>query len=277
MNKNRRVDDYRDQLKNLVLDKKSQDKIFSQSFYAKKILVSRSYLTQVLNKKKHLSYEKLDQLCSILKIDDRKSLQILESYLRLTESKSYLTKSVRKCLDLYSHKENSLVGATTPFSNPEKVLVSAPLKSLLLAICCDYISLHEIESSMRDKTFDSFMIKEELQWLLKKGFLKKKQEAGKALYKSVPGFIGTDLSPAGTAKYLAWLEHVAKAISHPEKYRPGRIQSLVLSFDDDAISKLQSELDQTRLRILELSENSQTKNSKAIYIQNLLFTLASRD
>lgn len=273
MKKRPRVDDYRDQLRELLSARKSEKKILSQSYYAQKISASPSYLTQVLSKKKHLSYEKLDKLCAVLKLDSQQSLQILESFLRLTESNKYLLRPIRECLDLYAHRDRSLM----VFSKPEKAIASDPLKSLLLAICCDHTSVREIEAYLRDKNFTSASIKEGLKWLLKNGFLEKNTDAVPETYKAVPSFVGTEVSPSRPEKYLAWLEHVTHAITHPEKYRPGRIQSLVLSFDDEAISKLQSEFNRMRAVIVELSENSSAEKSKAIYIQNLFMTFANRD
>lgn len=265
---------YRDILKTILEDHKNKNINHSQSFYAQKIGTSRSYLNLVLTKKKHLSLEKLDLLCRVLKLSPDLCLAVLRSFLRETSKQKYLTKALKNYITSFELIQKHNQVNLDVMARIDKQVLGSPLKSIVLAICARDMSSAEIHESLHDKSIDRKMVQETLAWLVEQNYLQKTTLNGEHFYLAKEAFLKTDPSNLGPKKYLPWLPVVADCLSHPELYRPGRIQSLTLSFDDEALAELSQELTRLADKILELSEKS--KKTKAVYVQNFVMTLASR-
>jgi transcriptional regulator with XRE-family HTH domain len=272
-----KAQDYRDYLKELIENKKSSRASNSSADYARKLKISRSFLAQVFAKKKHLSLEKLNDLCVLLKVPPGDSMALLENFLEQIHSAKYLATSVRKAKNQYFSYEKSTVGKLTSASRTQKNVLGDPLKSILLAACCSDIGLAGIQKALHLKDIEISVLKKNLTWLADNDFLSVKVANGEVLYKSKNPFVTTDRSATGVAKYLPWLPYIERTLMNPIDFIPGRIQSHTGHFDDAAIAELIKAGDEYRQRFLELSDNSSLDKAKILYLQNIFFTLATRE
>lgn len=266
---------YRDLLKEILEENKTKNPKLSQSYYAQKIGTSRSFLNLVFTKKKHLSLEKLDLLCRYLKISPEMCLKVLRSFLQETSKQKYLTQALKNYISSFEIIQNHHRSADLELmSKLDKQILSSPLRSIIVAICAHPLTLTQIHESIHDKSTDRKMVLKALSWLVENGYVQKISKAEENYYQATALFLKTDLTNVGIKKYLPWLPVIEDSLNHPEYYRPGRIQSFTLSFDDAALVELSNEFTRLADRIFELSEKSE--KTKAVYIQSCVLTLASR-
>lgn len=272
-----KAQDYRDFLKEVIENKKSARAGNSASDYARKLKISRSFLAQVFAKKKHLSFEKLNDLCALLKVPPGDSMAILENFIAQIHSAKYLATSVRKAKIQYFNFEKSTVSQLASSSQTQNKILGDPLKSILLAVCCADTTFTEIQKALHTKDIEAASLKKTLKWLAENDFLEIKTVNNQTLYRSKNTFVTTDKSATGAAKYLPWLPYIERTLMNPVDFIPGRIQSYTGNFDDNALAELIKAGDEYRRRFVELSENSSPDRAKILYLQNIFFTLATRE
>ncbi|WP_374077345.1 TIGR02147 family protein [Bdellovibrio bacteriovorus] len=271
--------DYRDLLKDKVLQKKEDNPKYTQSYFASKIGVSKSYLTAVFAHKKHLSADKLDQLCDCLKLDDDDGLTMLILYSKQNQSQKYLTKMLRA---LQRDHRVTTAGATKKlpsFSKSEKKLVSDEARSALFALMSSIPNgdPQKAHAALRNKSISLGEVKNAIAWLVKNEFLRLENINGVKKYTPLQSYIRSQ-HPAGPQKYIPWMENAIQVLNEPEPFRPARIQSLTFSFDESNLLELQEEYAAFLKRIQDLSNTTKTDGKVyVIYLQNLFYTLASID
>lgn len=271
--------DYRDFLKEKILRKKEENTKYTQSFFANKMGVSKSYLTAVFAHKKHLSADKLDRLCDCLKLNEDECLSILILYSKQNQSQKYLTKMLGS---LQRDHRMSTAGATKKlpsFSKNEKKLTSDEAKSALFALMSGIPNgdLQKAHAALRNKSISLNEVKSAVAWLVKNEFLRLENIDGVKKYKAIQSYARSQ-HPAGPQKYIPWMENAIQVLNGPEHFKPARIQSLTYSFDEKNILELQEEYTNFFKRIHELSNRTETHGKVyVIYLQNLFYTLASID
>lgn len=273
----KQAQDYRNLLKEQILLKKEKNAKYTQSYFAKKMEVSKSYLAAVLAFKKHLSADKLDILCRTLKLNEDECLSVLISYAKQVQSQKYLAKTV---YDLqHTHRFYASARKLTKMSIAEKNLTTDEVRSTLFALMSSIPdgSAEKAHASLRNKAITLSEVKKDLAWLEEKDFLKSENVEGKKKYKAIQSYMRGNLPP-GPQKYIPWLENAIQVFQAAESYRPMRVQSLTFSFDDKALLQLQDEYSNFVQRIKDLSDNSSKDGPVfVLYLQNLFYTLASID
>lgn len=102
--------DYRDYFKDLFLEKKKNNKVYSYQYCALKLDVSSSYLKLVFNKTRHISLEKLSELSEFFGLDLFEKQWITHLFLYTTcedlELKKYFKTVVASCLAYQSQSRD---------------------------------------------------------------------------------------------------------------------------------------------------------------------------
>ncbi len=271
--------DYRELLKDKILLKKESHARYSQSFYAKKIDVSKSYLAAVLAQKKHLAVKKLDLLCEALKLNEDECLSVMISHAQLHKSGKYLIKVLRNAQ--YEHRIGvaSSKKSIEQFSRSEKALHVDEVRSALFALMSSvpHGDIKKAHECLRNKSITLGETKKALDWLVENSFLTLENRNGEKKYVAIQDYIRSQ-DPPGMQKYIPWAERSISVLSNARQFSPMRIQSLTFSFDENGLLKLQEEYTAFRQRIQDLSRMTK-KDGKVfiLYIQNLNYTLASLD
>lgn len=271
--------DYRDFLKEKILQKKEETPRYTQSFYANKMNVSKSYLTAVLAHKKHLSADKLDRLCGCLKLNEDECLTLLILYSRQNQSQKYFTKILRSLQREHRLSTAAATKQIPSFSKDERELAVDETRSVLFALMSSIPNgdLQKAHAALRNRSISLNDVKKTVTWLVNNKFLKLENNDGVKRYKAVQSYTRSQ-HPPGLQKYIPWMENAIQVMSGPEAFKPVRIQSLTFSFDENNIVELQEEYTAFFRRIQELSNTTKTNGKVYVtYLQNLYYTLASID
>lgn len=273
------MQDYRELLKNHIILKKQVNSRHSQSFYAKKVGVSKSYLTAVFTKKKHLSAERLDKLCECLRLNEEDTLSVMIPYARLCQSQKHFSKTLKQIQMQHRILKAAGTKRLSTFSGREKILFSDELRSTLFSLMPsipqgDVQKAHE---ALRCKSISLEETKDSVAWLVKNGFLRIVEDNGVKRYEAIQSYVRSQ-KPASAQKYIPWLENSIQALSDPPSFRPMRIQSMTFSFDENTLEQLHSEYSLLIQRIQELDRLSQTNGKVFVmHVHHMLYTLASAE
>ncbi|MEK2644430.1 hypothetical protein [Bdellovibrio sp. BCCA] len=269
--------DYRDLLKAHILQKKEKNARYTQSYFAQKMDVSKSYLAAVLACKKHLSADKLDILCRALQMKPDDCMSLLISYASQVQSQKYLMKTVAAL-----HYEYRLYSATRDLRNmsrAEKALLTDEVRSTLFSLMSSIPNgnVQKAHATLRNKKISLAEVKSALAWLEDNDFLKLETHRGGKKYKAIQSYLRGSSQP-GPQKYIPWLENAIEVLENPEQYSPLRVQSSTFSFDDKTLLQLQDEYTKFLQRTKELSDQSSNEGKVIVlYLQNLFYTLAAID
>lgn len=269
--------DYRNILKERLALKKQDGTKYTQSYFARKMGVSKSYLTAVLSCKKHLSAEKLDLLCRALQLGEEDCLAVLLSYSQQVHSQKYLSKTLSSLI--HTHRLFSTARTIKRMSPAEKSLTVDEVRSTLFSLMSSIPNgdVGRAHAVFRNKDISLSEAKKALTWLEKNNFLTLENNEGKKRYKARQSYISNQL-PAGFQKYIPWTENIIHMMHQPEAYRPARVQSMTFSFNDQTLLQLQDAYTAFRARIKELSDQSAPEGKVyVLYLQNVFYTLASID
>lgn len=267
--------DYRDFLRDCLEQRKAASPRLSQAYYAQRVGVSKSFLTAVLKKKKHLSTVRLDALCSSLKLTDGECLSVMTSFLS-THQVSYTGKALARVQQVYGLKKNFKEDRLERPSAKERALYDDFLKRTLFCLMDNIKSGLAVDAhkALRDRSFSLTDVEKALGWLVQEGFLQKLARA-EFPYVQLRPLLKTDHREQLVRRAQSWFEMSLEMLKDVDSYKPAHVQTLCVTLDETALKELQKEYDHLSAKVFALSQQSAKDQVTIVQIQNLFYSVAS--
>lgn len=273
------VEDYRDFLKNRYMELKRERKV-SYEHLAKKLAVSKAYVSNVLSKRKHFSIEKISQCIHVFKIpNDRIDYFIFIAFYGISESetlKQHLFSIIH-----HTQIEKEFLTKYSVKATPEAVfLVSDTLTNVLMAMAsapqfqdsAEWITRHLV-----DKSVSKAEINKALQYLYDKKILEKiTAPDGTTKFKQIESFMVTSPAVQQFARekfHQDWMEMNRRVFQSPDHYGPRRNGSITLSLDDERMEKVKVLVKQFLEDVFKLTEESE-KHQHVVHVESFFYTVA---
>lgn len=267
--------DYRDLLRECLEDRKMASSRLSQAFYAKKIGISKSFLTAVLKRKKHLSANRLDALCSALKLTDSECLKVVTSFLGSQEM-SYMGKVLSRVQQVYGLKKYFKEEQLPEPSVQERSMYDDFLKRTLFCLMDNVKSGLAVDAhkALRDRSISLKEVEKALAWLMQEGLLQKLARPEFPYVQKNPLF-KTDSREQLARRARNWFEKSVEMLKDVDSYKPAHVQTLCVTLDEAAVHELQRAYDDLGAKIFALSAQSSKDHVTVVQVQNLFYSVAS--
>lgn len=266
--------DYRQILRTEIERIQESDPRRTQAYFARRIGVSRSYLSMVLKQKKHISIERLDRLARVLALDNSKVSQVLLSFHRQALKTRYLSQPLNSLCNLTQFQKQIRSRAPRDFSSHEEQLFKDELYSVLFALLPHIPNgdLVKVEQALCKLPYSKSEIAKAIRWLIEKGFISKDSVTG--AYFAIDSYVRTQ-KPAKLGKYIPWFEKSLDALRNPSLGFPLRVQGGTFSFDSEQYAALMDSYGKFMMEIVEKSKNSKdAQDIHVIYFGHILLELA---
>lgn len=267
--------DYRDFFKHRFESLRSQNKHFSLQSCAKRAKISKSLLQFLLQKKRHISLDKIPDIARCLKLNLDEEYFV---YLQLCKNSSrnpVVQAHFEKIMDRIRHEYVVLDEELTAFSSDnEKPLY---LNSLLMILR----SLVRLPDFQEDAKWiaanahipwaDEGQIQSALDELEKKGFATR-DSAGRLQPKEETLWRPDPYDPTGQSVSTVSAETVARFMKFPQLYRPSVYSTSSLSFDEENLLAVEKLMIEMHHKLMALSAASKRPTAVA-YIGNFFLTV----
>lgn len=271
-------DDYRDFLGDTLNSWKLRDKKISFQYCAQKLSTSRSYLKLVVDKKRHVSMDKLSQICNLFKIEDLEKRYLLILFLKNTSSEKSLLKTFTDILTTMKHDFNRDVDYKKHISDSKELIIYQGWLRLALHSLVrikdfkmdpkwiwevlkkpKYVSVENIQETLDEMIEEKLIIKDD----------KSERWEPSEFITSTPSSFS--LKPFDSFKI--GLERTLELIDDIDNHKPRNFNMLLLALSDGEIERLHKKLFELRDFAISISKSAEPK--KNVVLANFNFaTLA---
>lgn len=271
--------DYRDFIKVRYESLKTKNKKFSLQAFAQKSGLSKSLIQFLLNKKRHLSLDKMPRLAQSLRLTEEEEYFV---YLMVCMESSK-NKRVREHFDgiltrlrnQYLPREGQSLDPRHGTSQVNADLHGDILQLTLQAMCglegfqeeaewivqnlkIPNISVENIRAALKKLEKNEWILRDENQRIKPKGNFH---------------FSPDPYDPNGQSVYTKTARVLAELMAEPKIYRPSIYMQLMLSMDEENLKKAELLMIEMHQRLSELAKTS-TRKTAAIYFGNYMLTVA---
>lgn len=275
-----KIQDYRDLIGLIVDDLRRQSKIYSFEFIGKRLHTTKSYIKLVIDKKRHMSIDKVGEFCDYFQLHDVEKQLLLFLYLRDTSTHPKVHEFFKTVAASYARfvNANSNELLKTGF---KETTISGTNDHLRMAILSCY-ALPDFKADAKwlhsklggDKIYSEQQVEVALQEI----------QADPELVKifSDPSlrneYLLTDTLPFDLADFSRFKQGFHRAeialdqIGKNSLHRPNRFLLFCLPLDREATVELLQVYDEFNNRIKEIAKKSKTPE-RVVMISNNLFNI----
>ncbi|MFZ4403175.1 MAG: TIGR02147 family protein [Pseudobdellovibrionaceae bacterium] len=252
--------DYREYIKELFLFNKKHQTKFSYQYSAKYLKVSRTYLSHIIEKKRHISLDKIPGLCKLFKLTSFEKQYLTFLVLKNTIGDKEMSDYFYGVLGTLVGQKNLTKTYREKLSDNDKAEHLLDGLSEVLAALTHFADFkndeHWMQQRLLNKKISPAEIRKSFDQLLKTGQVVEKN--GK--YKEV-NFIRSEpgaFNPEGFKVYISGHQQAIQAADQPLVFRPNNffMARFAIHLDDaKKIFSLFSEFRDQALKIIETSKN----------------------